>query len=96
MSSDEREFGANVQDSYSEGTNLIISYDIYGNEWDRDSFCSTFPTAPALTTGSVDSNLCFTYDSVEYTMAFNPITYPSCSDTGVIITYEVDISSTSL
>ena len=54
MSSDEREFGANVQDSYSEGTNLIISYDIYGNEWDRDSFCSTFPTAPALTTGSVD------------------------------------------
>lgn len=96
MGSAEKEFGANLQEKYAETTMPIKSYDFIGNLWVRDTFCSTFPSAPALTTGSVSQDLCFRYDDDENTFPMTPITHPSCADTGIILTYAIDISSTSL
>ena len=95
MGFDEQEFGANIQDNYSESTTSIKSYDFIGNQWVRDSFCSNFPAAPALVNGSVDANICFRYNDVENTYPFTPITHPSCTDTGIMLTYEVHITGTS-
>ena len=96
MGSAEQEFGANLQEKYAETTMPIKSYDFIGNLWVQDTFCSTFPSAPALTTGSVSQDLCFRYDDDENTFPMTPITHPSCADTGIILTYAIDISSTSL
>ena len=96
MGFDEQEFGANLQNNYSETTILIKYYDFYGDRWIQDDFCQNFPTPPSLVNGSIDQNICFEYDGVENTLPFTPITHPSCADTEIIITYEIDISSTTL
>ena len=71
-------------------------YDIIGNAWIQDDFCSAFAAPPpALITGNVDGFQCFQYDDTEWTFPFTPITHPSCPDTG-ILTYAVDFTGTDL
>ena len=40
--------------------------------------------------------MCFEFDGVTRTLPFNPITMDNCSDTGNLITYEVDVVGAGL
>ena len=92
MTSFEQEFANSYQSNYSELDHIMIDYNFMGSMWIQDTFCSTFPAAPALTNGSVDQSLCFEYDDVMQTFAFNPITMNGCTDTGNLITYEINVA----
>ena len=61
--------------------------------WSETTWCSTYPSPPTLTPGSVSGNWCFWWDNTMREKPFNPIT-SSCSDTGQIVSYSVTLPAT--
>ena len=68
----------------------IKSYSHVADQYYDETWCSTFPTPPTLSGGSVSSNLCFWWDDKLREFSFSPIT-TTCTDTVEIIDYAVTL-----
>ena len=68
----------------------INSYSHVAAQYYDETWCSTFPTPPTLSGGSVSSNLCFWWDDSLQEFSFSPIT-TTCTDTGSIIDYAITL-----
>ena len=75
------EFSSTKLTSYAVVGALLQSWSMVANKFYDETFCSTMPTAPTLTTGSVSSDLCFWWDGKMREFPFNPIT-SACTDAG--------------
>lgn len=96
MLSEQAEFGASALTSYAEQDMAVESWDLIMNELAIDySWCSTLPAAPTLTAGSVDMHVCFDWDGSTNEVPFNPITVAACTDPGIILSYQADLTATS-
>jgi len=72
----------------------MLAYPMLNSGWIQDTICSSLPAVtPALTTGSVANQICFTYGDPEHLVSFNPITMSGCADPGSIIGYEATVDT---
>ena len=68
----------------------IKSYSHVADQYYDETWCSTFPTPPTLSGGSVSSDLCFWWDNNLQEFSFSPITN-TCTDSGKIVDYAVTL-----
>ena len=78
----ESEFAETRITNYATTDMLVSQWDhIVSMYYSESAWCSTFPTAPTLTGGSVSGNWCFWWDDVMREKPFSPIS-SSCTDSG--------------
>ena len=84
-------FAVSPLSGYGASVIPLESYSTVSDKYLDESYCTTWPTPPTLTAGSVNQDLCFWWDGVTYEYPFNPVTLsnPACTDTGVIVEYSV-------
>ena len=97
LESNEAEFQNTLFSSYSEQDFALEDWSLIASEFHDDTWCSSYPSPPSLTAGSVTPTVCFDWDDTTSTRALTtPMTVSGCTDTGIILNYQVDLSASAL